>query len=202
MAAVIEGYTRDDPKYLSFLEDEFARRKLQDERIKREQPGGGSLDNTIVDKLDHITTSLQCMNMRLEDIETNQPARHQAAANPTPTQPLTPAGAPPLVSQSPPASQAGAQAGAGVPTAADLLTAPLTKALAQLSGDDESAPGYYLRPGTYSQSHLKCKSRNHTKMDTLDLMYGWICVADHLQNTGQNISRQYLLPLQLSLLQR
>lgn len=49
MAALVGGYTRDDPKYLSFLEDEFVRRKLQDEsRVKHESPAAG-LDTAVSD---------------------------------------------------------------------------------------------------------------------------------------------------------
>lgn len=72
------------------------------------------------------------------------------------------------------------------PSPADLLTAPLTKAFAKLSSSEED-PGIHLRPETYAQADLKEKNRDHSKLDTVDLLYGWVCVADHLLSTGGDI---------------
>lgn len=73
------------------------------------------------------------------------------------------------------------------PSAADLMSAPLTKALSKLADSDEEDKGRPLRPETYSQSELKEGKRDFSKMDTLDLFYGWICVADYLVNSGGDV---------------
>lgn len=48
MSAVVEGYNREDDKYLSFLEDEYVRRKLQDERRVKEEGAGGVHDQDLL----------------------------------------------------------------------------------------------------------------------------------------------------------
>lgn len=67
--------------------------------------------------------------------------------------------------------------------AADLLAAPLTHALAKLSGHEEDK-GRHLRPENYSQGQLKDKQRDYSKLDTIDLFHGWICVLENLYATG------------------
>lgn len=71
-------------------------------------------------------------------------------------------------------------------TTADLIAAPLTQALAKLAGQEDEK-GKQLRPEYYVQSQLKDKQRDYTKMDTLDLFYGWLCVTDHLLTTGGDV---------------
>lgn len=72
-------------------------------------------------------------------------------------------------------------------SAAHLIADPLTKALSKLSGEDDDT-GTFLRPETYSQSDLKPKSRDHTKLDSVSLFYGWISVAEYLLKSGGDIS--------------
>lgn len=60
---------------------------------------------------------------------------------------------------------------AGTVSAASLITAPLTKALAKLSGEEEDE-GKYLRPEYYSQQDIKEKSRDHNRLDSVGLFYG------------------------------
>lgn len=74
--------------------------------------------------------------------------------------------------------ETGAKSSVDVATS-DLITAPLTKALAKLSGEDDDE-GKYLRPEFYSQHDLREKNRDHNKLDCIGLFYGWTCVARHL----------------------
>lgn len=78
--------------------------------------------------------------------------------------------------------------GTGSPdlSAATLITAPLTKALAKLTGEEEEK-GKVLRPETYAQHDLKDKSRDHNKLDTIGLFYGWVCVAQYLMKHGGDL---------------
>lgn len=73
---------------------------------------------------------------------------------------------------------------------ASMLMAPLTKALAKLTGEEEDR-GKALRPETYAQGDMKDRNRDHTKLDTVGLFYGWICIAQHLLRTGGDL-RSYL----------
>lgn len=82
------------------------------------------------------------------------------------------------------------KAPAGPPAAADLMAAPLTAALAKLSGLEEER-GRLLRPEFYSQAHLKVNQRDYTKLDTVDLFYGWLCVTDYLITSGGDV-KSYL----------
>lgn len=63
----------------------------------------------------------------------------------------------------------------------------MTKALSKLSGEDHDA-GTCLRPETYAQSDTKEKNRDHTKLDSVSLFYGWISVADYLAKTGGDVA--------------
>lgn len=67
-------------------------------------------------------------------------------------------------------------------SAASLIANPLTKALAKLAEEDHDR-GKALRPVTYSQHDQKDKSCDHAKLDTVELFYGWVCVAQHLMQT-------------------
>lgn len=73
-------------------------------------------------------------------------------------------------------------------SAAELMAAPLTKALSHLTSTEDDDIGRHLRPETYSQSQLKSKQRDFSKMDSIDLFYGWICVADYLDKRGGDLS--------------
>lgn len=77
------------------------------------------------------------------------------------------------------------------PAASDLMSEPLTKALSKLIDSDDDAKGRPLRPETYSQADQKGGKRDFNRMDTLDLFYGWTCVADYLINSGGDI-RSYI----------
>lgn len=74
----------------------------------------------------------------------------------------------------------------GTPLPASLLADPLTKALAKLSGD-EPEEGRILRPETYAQSDTKDKNRDYSKLDVVDLMYGWVSIAEQLLTSGGDI---------------
>lgn len=155
--AVVTGYSRDDQKYLKFLEDEYVRREKEDElKIKREGADGGTVDPDDIKAMSH---SLREISDRLSNLETNL-AKVKDTGHPL----------------DPTATDA----------AADLLTAPLTRALAHLSMDDTDE-GKPLRPETYSQSELKGKNRDYTKMDTVDLLFGWVSVADFLVKSGGDL---------------
>lgn len=112
------------------------------------------------DQLDQLARSLDRIHTRLDDLETRLPDP----------------------STDPPAGATGPSA-----AASDLITGPFTRALSKLSADEDD-PGINYRPETYSQCNVKHKSRDHNKMDTLDLMYGWICVADHMNSLGEDIT--------------
>lgn len=68
-----------------------------------------------------------------------------------------------------------------------MITAPLTKALAKLTGEEDER-GKVLRPETYSQSELKEKVRDHNKLDTIGLFHGWVCVAQYLMLHGGDLT--------------
>lgn len=80
--------------------------------------------------------------------------------------------------------------GGATASPASMLTTPLTKALAKLAGEEEDR-GKALRPETYAQGDLKDRNRDHTKLDTIGLFYGWICIARHLLQTGGDL-RSYI----------
>lgn len=146
--AVVTGYDRTDEKYLKFLEDEFCRRKMEDERkVKSEQGAGGVTgDPALASAVSDIKQSLQRIADRVDSLEDKVPTTGS---------------------------------GGDIDAAADILTAPLTRALSKLTIGEEEA-GRQLRPEWYAQSSLKEKGRDHTKMDYVDLFFGWICVAEYL----------------------
>lgn len=124
--AVITGYKRDDEAYLVFLEDEYSRRKMEDEHkakivLPDHVKSGGAVAGTGVSaaNMDRVLRSLDDVTGRLGRLEMNPSLDTQQAA-------------------------------------ADLLTAPLTKALSQLAEDDHDK-GMMLRPETYAQSDQKSK---------------------------------------------
>lgn len=162
MTAVIEGFDCKDEKYLQFLEDEYCRRKREDDLIAK---GAMKSDPSLPipphspetkRALDDIAESLHQLTDRVGKIEL----------------------------QSKKTTTTSTDLGA---TAADLLGAPLSQALAKLSGHDDDR-GRHLRPEFYSQSYMKDKQQDFTKMDTIDLFYGWLCVADHLVATGGDLT--------------
>lgn len=175
MTAVVPGFDRSDEKYLTFLEDEYSRRKMDDDRKAKTEPGllgagGGVIPPAPLlpplhdpPGLDKILKSLENVTDRLGKLES-------AHASPHKTAPST--------------------------AATDLLSSPLTKALSHLSLEEEDK-GRLLRPETYSQSEWKGRNRDHTKMDTLDLFYGWISVAEYLMNTGGDL-RSYISHVKFS----
>lgn len=71
-------------------------------------------------------------------------------------------------------------------SAASLFTTPLTKALARLSGDDDDE-GKYYRPEYYAQHEIREKGRDHNKLDSVGLFYGWTCVANYIMKHGGNL---------------
>lgn len=150
--SVVEGYSRDDEKYLKFLEDEYVRREKEDKvRVKREGATGAAVDP---DKIKVMSQALLKISDRLSGMETKLASATGADSSTT--------------------------------AASDLLTAPLTKALAKLSVDDDEE-GRQLRPETYSQSELKGRNRDYTKLDTVDLLYGWVSVAEYLLKSGGDL---------------
>lgn len=144
--AVVSGYSRDDPKYVKFLEDEFVRREREDKRIKEEKTASGT-DESQADAIQSMSLSIRHMTDKLASLKTNVSSLRDASS-----------------------SHSGA-------AAEDLLSAPLTKALSYLSMEDDEE-GRLLRPETYAQSDLKGRNRDYTKMDTVDLLFGWVSVAD------------------------
>lgn len=154
--AVIAGYSRDDPEYLSLLEADFARRKLEDEKgIKHDPSERGAKGGETVDlshDISDINQSLRMITDRLAKLERPSSSSHDTDR----------------------------------PTPASLLTEPLTKALAKLSGE-ESEEGNIICPETYAQADTKEKNRDYTKLDVIDLMYGWISIAEHLLSSGGDI---------------
>lgn len=170
--AVLEGYTRDDPKYLKQLEEEFCQLKLVVTSSIAEGGKGIKIDPTSTDTptkadMDRVFSSLDRITDRLDKIE--RPSVH------------------------------GASGGTSDPglSAASLMADPLTKALAKLVGEEDDR-GKALRPENYSQSDLKDKSRDHTKLDTVDLFYGWVCVAQHLMHTRGDLA-SYMKHLRYSM---
>lgn len=155
--AVIEGFTRDDPRYLKQLEEEYCELKENAAAAALAAGGGVKTDPDLPTKSDisRMMDSLDNITDRLRKLETG-------ASKP---------------------------AGTGDPdlSAADLITAPLTKALAKLTGEEEER-GNVLRPETYAQHNLKGKNRDHTKLDTVGLFYGWVCVAQHLMKHGGDLN--------------
>lgn len=145
--AVVPGYDRDDKAYLAFLEDEFTRRKREDERKMKMEPSAPELAD--------INRTLIAVTDRLANLETKITDSSHATSG-------------------------------GDPAASGLITDPLTKALAKLAGEDVES-GRHLRPETYSQSDIKDKNRDSTKMDLVDLFYGWSCIASHLVSSGGDI---------------
>lgn len=156
--AVIEGFSRDDPKYLKQLEDEYCELK-QNAATAAAAMGGGKVkaETDLPTKADMIKVmdSLHQITDRISKLETGTD-KHK-----------------------PDPGDAGL-------SAATLITAPLTKALAKLTGEEDER-GKVLRPETYSQHDLKEKGRDHNKLDTIGLFYGWVCVAQHLMEHGGNL---------------
>lgn len=159
MAAVVEGYDRKDETYLKFLEDEYCRCQKEDELRAK-----GLIAPVHVD--DPSTTppapDLSHIEKSLHEI-TDRLGKLEVKTDDT----------------------SEAVAGTAMSTA-DLLATPLTAALAKLLGHEEER-GRQLRPENYAQACLKDKQRDYTKLDTIDLFYGWLCVLDHLLSTGGDI---------------
>lgn len=156
--AVIEGMERKSEAYLKFLEDEYVRRKLQD---KGKDPEGKDLDGAGAGSSTDVKMVLSSLQDSLHDI-TGRLGR--------------------LESNTAPSADPGTL---GV-SAARLIADPLTKALSKLSGEEDDS-GMSLRPETYAQSDIKCKNRDHTKLDCVSLFYGWISVTDHLIRSGGDV---------------
>lgn len=151
------------------LEEEYARLKLQtdvDGNVKQEGAAGGVIQTA---DLSSIDKSLQMITNRLGILETHI-QKHPSTTGGGTTDPTTSTTA--------------------TAAAANLIAAPLTKALARLSGDEDEE-GMLYRPETYAQSGLRPKNRDHNKLDTIDLFYGWICVAQHVMKSGGNL-KSYL----------
>lgn len=158
--AVVTGYSRDDDAYLAFLEDEYTRRKMEDERKLKTEPAGDFSTVPTAD-LTNIHSSLRQITDRLTKIETSGPTTHTPDPGHSSDKSL------------------------GV-AAAKLIAESLTKALAKLSGE-ESDTGKQLRPEFYAQSESKERNRDSSKMDMLDLFYGWACIAEDLVSNGGDI---------------
>lgn len=154
--AVLEGFTRDDPRYLKQLEEEFSTLKLTMAAMEaaKDEPKVDPAHLDLSIKMSKMMDSLDSITDRLGKLETGDPKR--------------------------------AKTGAGDTSPAALLTGPLTKALAKLAGDEDDR-GKALCPESYAQSDLKDKSRDHTKLDTVGLFYGWVCIGQHLIKTGGDI---------------
>ena len=192
--AVVDGYDRKDPKYLTFLEDSFTRQHAEQDRLQDELEGwkrssGGSKpgaetsvhDRDILAILDNISKRLDNLEVSSAEQPTASAPARQASATSQPTASTLQASA-----TSQPTALATGPAIATPPAPADLLTGPLTQALARLSGvaaDDSKGKPY--RPETYSQK--TDKKRDYSKMDLVDLVYGWTRVAEHIASTGGNI---------------
>lgn len=142
MAAVIKGYDRKDEKYVKFLEDEFCHRQKEDDlrtKMKEDPTDPSKVNPPPHHDLTHITQSLQMITDRLGKLE--------------------------LQSSQAPTGQDTANMAA---SAADLIAAPLTQALAKLAWQDDDK-GMLLRPEHYAQSHMKVSQQDYTTMDTIDL---------------------------------
>lgn len=161
--AVIEGYDRDSDEYLKFLEDEFCRHQKFDER---ESKTGitASASASAGAEISGFSRVLDANRQAMEAIA-NRLERLELAA----TKDKDP--------------------GATI-SAANLIAAPLTKALSKLT-DGEEEEGKYLRPEYYAQSDIKEKGRDHNKLDAVGLFYGWTCVAKHIVSYGGDI-KSYL----------
>lgn len=157
--AVIEGFSRDDPRYLKQLEDEYCELKRNAAEAAAAAIGGGSIKKEddpptkadmirMMDSLDQITN-------RLSKLETGGVKHDPGTGDPS-------------------------------LSAASLIATPLTKALAKLTGEEEEK-GKVLRPETYAQHDVKDKSRDHVKLDTIGLFYGWVGVVQYLMNHGGDL---------------
>lgn len=165
--AVVEGWDRDDPSYLKMLEEEFAKNTLELAQLRAKQPkeepgaGGGiqipAIPPANPPALPQLDNVMKALQLITTRLDNIESGQKQQTDK--------------IQSST---------------SAADLMAAPLTKALAQLSLDDDDT-GRPLRPETYCQSEMKPKARDHTKMDTLDLAYGWACVIDYLMSTGGEV---------------
>lgn len=143
--AVVSGYARDDPKYLKFLEDEYVRREREDKEKIKKEGGAKPTDEEQADAIKAMSLAMKHMSDKLDSLETNVATLRDGISSTDPD----------------------------ISAAADLLTSPLTKALAHLGMEDDEE-GRPLRPETYAQSDIKGKNRDYTKMDTVDLLFGWI----------------------------
>lgn len=160
MNSVLEGYDRDDEGYVKALEEEFAKLKLLAVKHEDEEKSGIATGGADLNPaVDRILNSLSDVTDRLVKLESSHVNLLHAKRTTTST----------------PSS------------AADLMSAPLTKALSHLVNPEDDDKGRLLRPETYCQSDLKGMKRDFNKMDTLDLFYGWTCVADYLINSGGDI---------------
>lgn len=161
--ALLAGFNRNDPKYLEELEQEFARLKARED-VKPPAGAVGGVAPVEVDlssvhnSLDNVTKSLDAITDRLSKLESH---KHDDGDH-------------------------GDKGGKGM-SPASLISSPLTKVLARLTEEDDDL-GINLRPETYAQSELKAKARDHNKMDTLDLFYGWVCVTEYLMRTGGDLT--------------
>lgn len=155
--AVIAGYSRDDPEYLSLLEADYSRRKMEEEKSIKQDPTDKGAVGGVIPPMD-VSQDLSAINHSLRMI-TDRLSQLEKPSDPDDQQRMA---------------------------AANLLSDPLTKALAKLSGE-ETEEGRLLRPETYAQSDIKEKNRDYTKMDVFDLFHGWIAIADHLLTTGGDI---------------
>lgn len=162
--AVIAGWDRDDPEYVKMLEEEYSRDKMELARLQALNPEHKDDKGAIGGKIgappvnsDQIDTIMRSLHQITTRLDGIETSQNRAAGTPS------------------------------SPSSADLISSPLTKALAQLSLEEDDA-GRPLRPETYCQSELKPKSRDYTKMDTLDLVFGWACVIDHLLSTGGDLT--------------
>lgn len=157
--AVLDGFDRNDPKYLKQLEDEFCELKLN--MAAAAAAGGGvkpkeePSDAPTRADMKRVMDSLNMITDRISKLETG-PLPHRTGSGDS-------------------------------TTTASLISDPLTKALAKLTGDEDDI-GKALRPETYSQHELKEKARDHNKLDTVGLFYGWVCIAQHLMKTGGDLA--------------
>lgn len=147
---VVPGYDRDDKAYLAFLEDEFTRRKREDERKIKYDPSESGNAKELAD----INQTLKMITDRIGSLETK----------------VSSSGGDHSTDHSP----------------ASLISDPLTTALAKLVGE-ETDKGRHFRPETYAQSETKDRNRDSSKMDLIDLFYGWSCIAEKLASSGGDI---------------
>lgn len=59
--AVVEGYDRNDEKYIKFLDDEYCRHKVEDERKMKQESGAdaGTGDTQLASVVTDMKQSLQ-----------------------------------------------------------------------------------------------------------------------------------------------